>query len=90
MDKRKLVAFIICGVIAAILVLLCSGFIHRTPETGSNEVSIDVLTAQDGHEYVVASVDNRSLINHSGGCGVSIVHAYGCSKCKRDKQESRK
>lgn len=80
----------ICAIAIALALLLCMGFVRQMPSTGADAVAIEVVAAGDGHEYVVASVDNRSLMNHSGGCGVSIVHAYGCSKCKRDKQESQK
>jgi hypothetical protein len=85
-DMKKNIKWI-CAIAIALALLLCTGFVRHMPSTGDDAVSIEVVTAGDGHEYVVASVDNRSLINQSGGCGVSITHAVGCKACKNKREQ---
>ena len=75
----------ICAIVIALALLLCMGFVRRMPSTGDDAVAIEVVAAGDGHEYVVASVNNR--VYHSGGCGVSIVHAVGCKACKNKREQ---
>ena len=74
---------LILGFVLIIVFVCCTGFKHNITETNDNQVSIEMLTAQDGHEYVIAAIDTRSFADRHGGCSVSIVHAVGCSKCKQ-------
>ena len=77
----------ICAIAIALALLLCTGFVRQMPSTEADAVAIEVVAAGDGHEYVVAFVNNRVILKQCGGCGVSITHAVGCKACKNKKEQ---
>ena len=50
---------------------------------------VEVIQADDGHDYVVASTRDKLIRKDSYySSGISIVHAVGCSACENKRREA--